>query len=43
MFRLVQTCHGDTDVVVLGLGELGEFGTELVEVEAGDFFVEFLG
>jgi len=44
VFRLEGTVDGTgTDVVGLSGGELGELGTEVLEVEGGDLLVEDLG
>ena len=39
---LVRSVYVDVDVVGLFLGELGELGAELVEMQPRDFFVELL-
>jgi hypothetical protein len=41
--RLVGALSGDTNVIGLLLGQLGELDTERSKVEAGDLFVEVLG
>ncbi len=43
MLRLERPFGGDAEVVGLLLGELRELHADVVEVQAGDFFVEFLG
>ena len=41
--RLVRTLNWDANVVRLGLGELGQPGAELAQVEGRDLLVEVLG
>ena len=41
--RLVGTLDRDTDVVSLRLGELGELGTKLAQVEGGNLLIKVLG
>ncbi len=41
--RFVRTIDWDADVIGLRLGQLGEFDTELFQVESCDFLVEVLG
>ena len=43
VFRLVRAFHGHAEVIRLFLGELGELHANFFKVQAGDFFVEFLG
>ena len=43
MLRLVGAFHGHAEVIGLFLGELGELHADFFEVQAGDFFVQFLG
>ena len=40
---LVGTLDRDTDVVSLRLGELGELGTKLAQVEGGNLLIKVLG
>lgn len=40
MLRLIRTCNIDTDVVGLLFGELGQFYTDALEVQACNFFIE---
>ena len=42
VFRLVGTVDRDADVVGLFLRQRGELGTELLQMQAGDLFVQFL-
>ena len=39
----VGTLNRDADVVGLGLGELGQLGTKLAQVEGSNLLVEVLG
>src|SRR5438477_3718008 len=41
MLGLVGAFGRDTEVVGLLLGQLGEFHSDLLQMQAGDFFVEF--
>jgi hypothetical protein len=41
--RLVWALHWDADVVRLGLGELGEPGTQLAQVEGSNLLIQVLG
>ena len=41
--RLVGTLDRDTDVVSLRLGELGELGTKLAQVESSNLLIKVLG
>ena len=43
MFRFVWAVQGDAEVVGLFLGESGELHADFIEVQAGHFFIEFLG
>ena len=43
VLRLVRTIRRDAEVFGLGLGQLGQHDADLLQVEAGDFFVELLG
>jgi hypothetical protein len=40
--RLVWALHWDADVVRLGLGELGEPGTQLAQVEGSNLLIQVL-
>ena len=40
---LVGTLDRDADVVSLRLGELGEFGTKLAQVESSNLLIKVLG
>jgi hypothetical protein len=41
--RLVWALDWDADVVRLGLGELGEPGTQLAQVEGSNLLIQVLG
>ena len=43
VFRLVRAVRRYAEVFGLGLGELGQHDADLLQVQAGDFFVELLG
>ena len=42
MFRLVGATYRDADIVGLLLRQGGKLGSEFVQVQAGDFLVQFL-
>ena len=43
MLRLIRSLSGHTEVVSLFLRELGQFHPDVIQVQAGDLFVELLG
>jgi len=43
VFRLVRATSRYAEVIGLGLGQLGQHDADLLQVRAGDFFVELLG
>ena len=43
MFRFIRTVFGNPDVGRLFIGKPGKFYPQLLQVEAGNFFIQFLG
>ena len=42
MLGLVRAFDGDAEILGLFLGQVGQFHADLLQVQAGDFFIEFL-